>query len=406
MTKRRPHIAVFDLITSIGGVQFVLYGLLPRLKNGYDISVIDPYRNADYARRCTELGLNVVRLGTRPRTPYVGHKTHPTLRCLKLLGRSQWFLSVGLLLRRWLRKNNVDIVYFNQRSSTELFSRFVPKGVSQIYHCHGLTGPADVSSRLRKVLNTRIHATIAVSEKTKELLIEAGVPSDRIHVIYNGIDVERYCESASVVDGKLPARDPGEIVFVHPASIIHFKGQDVALEAFARIAPAVRSQLWFCGDVGSGGSKEYLQRIRDRVKELGLQNRVHFLGWRHDVAHVIASSDVCILPSQYESFGMVLAEAMALAKPCIGTNRGGVPEVIEDGVTGYIREPTASAFAEAMQALCDKPELRIRMGANGNTKCIDSFTTDRQAADLVRTLATHCRRSEPSPSEQSGEHHR
>ena len=124
------------------------------------------------------------------------------------------------------------------------------------------------------------------------------------------------------------------------------------------------------------------------MSERALSNRVHFLGWRRDVPRVVKMSDVCILPSidPSESFGMVLAEAMALGKPCIGSNVGGIPEVIEDGATGLICEPTADGLAGAMGRMLESDDIRSAMGQAGRRRVESLFTLERQASEAADAL--------------------
>jgi glycosyltransferase involved in cell wall biosynthesis len=146
--------------------------------------------------------------------------------------------------------------------------------------------------------------------------------------------------------------------------------------------------LWICGDVRPGGDVAYREELKRMAVELGLKERVHFLGWRSDVPRVVKASDVCILPSvdHSESFGMVLAEGMAVSKPCIGSNMGGIPEVIEDGVTGLICEPTAEGLAEAMARMLESDDIRTTMGEAGRRRVESVFTLRRQVAEVAEAL--------------------
>jgi len=166
-------------------------------------------------------------------------------------------------------------------------------------------------------------------------------------------------------DGKsLPERPRLGFIFVQVGVINPNKGQDLAVQALAKLP--TRATLWICGDVPVGGDRSYLRRLHSSIGTLGLEDRVHFLGWRDDVPRVLATGDVCILPSvNFESFGMAAAEAMALGKPCIGTDVGGIAEVIEDGRTGIIVLPDVDSLASAMIRLEASAALRKEMGEAG-----------------------------------------
>ena len=116
------------------------------------------------------------------------------------------------------------------------------------------------------------------------------------------------------------------------------------------------------------------------VAERGLQDRVLFLGWRDDVPAVLAAGDVCLQPSVgYESFGLSLLEAMALAKPCIGTRVGGIPEVIEANRTGLLVLPSSDALARAMSRLQASDFLRQELGREGLARASRLFDLRTQA---------------------------
>jgi glycosyltransferase involved in cell wall biosynthesis len=157
-----------------------------------------------------------------------------------------------------------------------------------------------------------------------------------------------------------------------------------AIEALARLPAA--AALWLCGGVAEGGDRAYEDRLRALAARLGVAGRVSFLGWRDDVPAVLAAADVALLASEEESFGMSLVEAMALGKPCVGTAVGGVPEVIEHGVTGLVAEGDAAALAGALGALVGSPDARAAMGDAGRRRCERLFTVDRQARELAAAL--------------------
>jgi len=122
------------------------------------------------------------------------------------------------------------------------------------------------------------------------------------------------------------------------------------------------------------------------VARLGLGGRVRFLGWRPDLPAVLAAADVAILPSAEESFGMVLAEAMALGRPCVGAAVGGIPEVMEHGRTGFVVAPEPAAFAAALGLLVASPEARRAMGEAGRRRVETLFTLERQARRVAEEL--------------------
>jgi L-malate glycosyltransferase len=102
------------------------------------------------------------------------------------------------------------------------------------------------------------------------------------------------------------------------------------VDVFARVSSKMPAKLLL---VGEGPE---LSRIQQKIQQMGLEDRVHFLGKQDDVAHVISIADVMLLPSEKESFGLVALEAMACGVPTIGSQAGGIPELVTHGETGYL----------------------------------------------------------------------
>jgi glycosyltransferase involved in cell wall biosynthesis len=377
----QPLIAVLDLVTSVGGVQRVTASVWPRLTDRYRVGVIDPYGNPEYAQLLAGSAIERIDLLRPPRRRYIGG--HGATRALSLASRAPWLGAAALRLRRWVRARRPSVVYFNQLPAFLFFSLAVPPDTRVVYHAHGFTSAAEV--RRPRYIARRCSRVVAVSRAVAEILVEAGVDPERIEVVHNGIDVEGLRRSASSGE-PLPRRGPGEVVLAHVGVLGPHKQQHVSIEALARLPPHV--VLWLCGNVAEGGDASYEAALRRRAEVLGVAPRVHFLGWRDDAAHVVSAADVVLLPSVQESFGMALAEAMALGKPCVGAAVGGIPEVIEDGVTGRVVPPEVAAFAGALAPLVGSAALRRAMGDAGALRVARHFTLDAQADRLAGVLAS------------------
>lgn len=175
-------------------------------------------------------------------------------------------------------------------------------------------------------------AVTAVSNALVEQTIEVINPDKTIETVYNFIDERVYQKT----DSNHLRQEYG--ILDHEKVVIHvsnFRGvkrvQDV-VASFAKIQEAVPSKLLLVGD----GPE--MTPVCKLVSKLGLDDQVLFLGKQDKLEELYSLSDLLLLLSEKESFGLVLLEAMACGVPCIGTNIGGIPEVIIDGETGYICE--------------------------------------------------------------------
>jgi glycosyltransferase involved in cell wall biosynthesis len=380
---KKPLVAVFDMVTSIGGVQKLITNLMPRLQESFDIRIIDPYENSDYKNMATRAGLTYQSLGHTPKQPYIGGKNSVT-HAYRLAARSPWLLMTAHRLRRWVAQNNPDILYFNQLPSALLFPRFLPpRRPALIYHTHGFALPADVHNG--RYISRRFNKIFAVSCFASRQLEGAGVKPDKIRIVQNAVDVDKIQRLSRTRGKAMPERPKSSVVFVQVGVINSNKGQHLAVEALSKLSS--KANLWICGDVPLGGDRTYLTRLKNRIRILGLEDRIKLLGWRDDVPQVLAIGDICILPSTcFESFGIAAAEAMALAKPCIGTNVGGIAEVIEDGRTGIIVQPNADSLANAMVRLEASEALRKDLGAAGLTRVNQLFSLSVQANRIAHEL--------------------
>jgi len=158
--------------------------------------------------------------------------------------------------------------------------------------------------------------------------------------------------------------------------LIEQKGVPYALRAFALVAerfPAAHLII-----AGEGPLRPALEA---QARDLGLAERVRFLGWRTDTAAIFAALDVFLMPSLWEGFGLVLLEAMAQGVAVIGSAVSAIPEVVVDGETGLLFPPgDVDCLAAALGDLLADPERRARLGAAGRTRLEAHFSAERMVA--------------------------
>jgi glycosyltransferase involved in cell wall biosynthesis len=382
-TTKKIKVAVCDLVTSFGGVQRVMGNILPQLAEQFDIYAVDPYANKDYAQMLC--GTNV--------TLYF---TEPTFKKTFIGGAGTWkrlpamitaiprLLKIRSMFIKAITEICPDCIYTNQLSAFRLLRTIgCLCDIPMIYHSHGYTKVSDISPSCVRCINSRVLGVIAVSRSVADVLCQAGIRPDIIQVCYNGVFIEEIERCARLpISTPLPHKPSGQVVFLLPASIYFNKGQHLTLAALAEIVEdGCNAAVWFAGDVGTGGDRKYLEELRKKTNTLGISHLVHFLGHRDDIYQVMNAADVVMLCSmEYESFGMVLAEAMVLGKPCIGADIGGMPEVIADKHTGLIFTPgSVDSLANAMTQLTIDAEMRDAFGKAGRLRVEKFFTITTQA---------------------------
>jgi len=212
------------------------------------------------------------------------------------------------------------------------------------------------------------HVT-AVSREVAATSVALGIPADRVTVIENGVDVARFdgATHRAAIEG-LPDGAPlvGSVGCLAPR-----KDYGTLLAALAALAPR---RAFRCAIAGDGPERPALEA---RAAELGLAERVRFLGERTDVDRLLPAFDVFTLSSREEGIPNALLEAMAAARPCVATRVGGNAEVLEDGRTGWLvpaQDP--AALAAALEEALSDPGEAGRRGAAARRAMVSERSID------------------------------
>lgn len=170
----------------------------------------------------------------------------------------------------------------------------------------------------------------AVSEYLRQQTHEHfDIPLEDVEVVPNFVDLDRYKRDAYPCHKAKLARE-GERIITHISNFRGVKRVDDVVRVFAQVVERVPARLLLVGD---GPDRV---RVQELATTLGVADRVLFLGKQTSVAELLACSDLFLLPSEMEAFGLVALEAMACGVPVIATNTGGLPEVVDDGASGYL----------------------------------------------------------------------
>ena len=192
-------------------------------------------------------------------------------------------------------------------------------------------------------------AITAVSNNLREETYKSFKITKEIEVINNFVDVSRFNKKPIDAFRKVIASQD-EKILVHASNFRKIKRVNDVVRVFEQVRKNVPSKLLMVGDGPERPSTE------DLVRELGLQDDVRFLGKQEQIEEIMAISDLFLLPSEYESFGLSALEAMAARVPVISTNAGGLPEINIHGQTGYMTDigDVDSMSKFAIELLCDE----------------------------------------------------
>lgn len=206
--------------------------------------------------------------------------------------------------------------------------------------------------------------------------------SKRIVKMYDGAVLQKF-QQAVPIRSSLPINNDDRVLAI-VGSITHRKGHDRILSVFPELADRFPDlKLLIVGDVSDPAEDS---RFIESLPSLDHPNVIR-TGWRRDIPEIMASIDILLLPSRQEGLGLVAAEAMACAKPVIGSNTGGIPEVIDHGNTGYVFD-SETQLAEQITRLCQDAKLREKMGKAGLERARQFFDRERQMEKAVNELVS------------------
>lgn len=285
-------------------------------------------------------------------------------------------LSKILEIRKICRKENPDSVVVQHGSPLlRLATTYLQNYKVYIYQ-HYYWSREDFSDnlkcRIRRLIDavsfSRAHGIIAITNAVKSSLTENfDILENKINVIYNGIDVEKFKTE--------PHRFDGTVHFCFVGRLTKVKGVQIMLQALHQISDSDR---WDYTVIGDGPELTYL---KNRTNQMGLHDRVTFKGNCNHVSDEIGKYDVFVHSCIWdEGFGIGVVEAMAAGKLCIATASGGLPEIIEHGVDGILFEKgNVDELASILRDCIEHPERWLEMQNNAVKKAekfsIEAYTS-------------------------------
>ena len=210
-----------------------------------------------------------------------------------------------------------------------------------------------------------------VSQYQKQHTLEHFRISKEIRVIYNFIDPEVFKPGNANPNVRACLADDDERIVMHISNFRKPKNPIGLVKTFALAAQRIKARLVLIGD-----GPDILE-IKHVCQDLGICEKVSFMGRMDNVENVIPAADCILNPSYREAFGMVLLEAMACGVPTVSSNVDGIPEVVVHGETGFMAGPDEhEALAEYVVKICRDEALAKRLGENGRRRAVSVFHKD------------------------------
>jgi L-malate glycosyltransferase len=293
------------------------------------------------------------------------------------------FSRLILVTRKEIERCDPDFVHANTvRAGIAATLATAGTGRTIIWHVHDDLPKHPLSHIIRLLAyaskRTRL---VAVSKATADAFSGSFSFKERIHVIENGVDLRRF-----------PLKQPGGSPFKKELGISESnflvcaagqicarKGLRQLLEAFSQIYDeAPQMHLAIVGKPVFSHEEQYRDELVEAAIAAGISDRVHFTGERQDISNILQSSDLLVLNSSEEPFGLVLVEAMSSGTPVLATRVGGIPEIVVDAESGWLVEKHDTAgLAAKLLELSQNPRLLERVARYGREEVSPRFSIDR-----------------------------
>ena len=324
----------------------------------------------------------------RPQSPLINYLQIPGANIKTLPLRNAFDAPSAQALARVVKENQIDVVHAHMARDYSLAAYATRNNPTAKFFVtrHVLFS----LNRLHRHTLGKAAKVIAVSNAVaQQLRSQQLVPEEKIAVVPNGIDVDRYRRALQNFDRKcfLESKQlPADSLLVGSIGELRIlKRHDDFIRVAALVAQEVPNTHFVIAGVDTSPNEEYRRQLQGLVAEVGLSDRVHFLGWLDDADHLLCALDAFVSTSETESFGLSIAEAMATGTPVVATRTEGAQEVVEDEATGLLVPiGDVDQIAAALIRLLKDRELRMQLGARAAKVVQERFSLDRMVDEIER----------------------
>lgn len=312
--------------------------------------------------------------------PFANIKTFPLRNALDV--------QSARALARFVKEQRIDVVHAHMARDYSL-AAYAARGNRQAKFIVTRHVLFPLNGIHRRTLS-RADKVVAVSGAVaRQLAGQKLVADDKIALVPNGIDVERFTDACHSFDRTAFLKSkglPGDCLLVGSIGELRkLKRHDDLIRAAALIVKEVNNAHFVIAGVDTSPSGATRKQLNDLVSELKLENQVHLLGWLDDAEKLLCAVDVFVSASETESFGLSIAEAMASGTAIVATQTEGAQEVVEDQVTGVLVPiGDVEQIAKSIVNLLKHRKLREEMGARSAIAARTRFSLGRMVDDIER----------------------
>ena len=284
--------------------------------------------------------------------------------------RGQWDITAIRFIRRYLNEHPIALVHAHTSHAHSLAAFALLGRQEPLVVTRRVDFPIKRGFIARWKYGRAVTCYAAVSQGVQSVMVAGGVPAERIAVIWDGIDFERFPKTPSSLRSELALPD-GALVVGVTAHLTDHKDHNTLLRAFVTVEQQI-PQAWLL-IVGTG---ELEQSLKILAQELGLK-RVRFLGFRSDINNVLRGLDIFTLTSHLEGLGSSLMDAMYCGLPVVATRAGGMPELVIDAETGLLADVRDhTGIAKALMTLLNDSARRSQMSQAAHQRAKNHFSAE------------------------------
>jgi glycosyltransferase involved in cell wall biosynthesis len=297
-----------------------------------------------------------------------------------------FFLSAFILSLRiffYVRKHNIQIIYSNSLyvQFYLLWSALV--NIPVIVHIHDLIKNNMINRWIVVLLLSSADRLICISGAVCRALEKLGVDKNLLTVVYNGVDADKYfqryeaCQDISKKEGKRVVAVVGQIT--------SWKDQETFIRAVPEVITKTNNVIFYVVGSPLFGEDDYMEKLYHLSKELNVNDYVVFKGYVQDTTALMKEIDVLVCSSLEEPFGLVIIEAMAAQKVVVGTNAGGIPEIVTNGRNGFLFEPKNHwELSRKIVKFLNDPNLYKEMSEQGYRTTLERFQLTAQLNSIYQ----------------------
>jgi glycosyltransferase involved in cell wall biosynthesis len=314
-------------------------------------------------------------LACQPGSPMQKKALEAGVEVFPIAMRGEVDLPASLRIRKLITRHGYDIVH-SHTSHAHTLAFFASLGCGT---CRLVTRRVDFSIFRNRFLpingiKYRFMADyyIAISHQIKQVMVKDGIAADRIFVVHSGIDLQRFARAAGDHLAQEFDLRPDERVVINVAHLAGHKGQKYLVGAIPHVLAAIPNVRFFI--IGKG---ELMSELQALSVSLGIGHALTFTGFRNDVGAFYKIADLFVMSSVQEGLGTAILDALALGKPVVAANSGGIPEIIRDGQTGRLVEAAnPQALAKGIIEMLTNVEQARAMARRGQGEVKAKFSID------------------------------